>query len=670
MSARARARSTPGGRALSPSRSPRSRAVRRRRDAARRALRRQPALRARARLGAPARRGARDLPDTVERLLTTRIDTLEPVDRMLLRYAAVVGPSFELSLLGDPGRPSASSRIRRRRSTAGPRCASSSSTPARAARVPARPRPRDRLRGALVPAAAPRSTDASARRSSSGSATGPTRRPALLSLHFHEAREYERSWRYAVSAGPARRRASRTSSPPSSTSAPSRPPRRRPGSSPARSPRVAEALGDVCERFGDYEPRGDAYERAPRARRRTTSSSRPASRASGACSTSCRPLPRGHRRLRARARRLEDAADDPELTRNRIDLEIGIAGVHYRQGQFAEAIAWGERAAAPTPRSDDRGRLAHAYYLLANYDLGHPDGIRSASSRCRSSRSCGPARPGARAQQPRHPPLLRGPLGRVARRLPRRARRDAARRRRDRRGMLANNEGEILSDQGHLRACRGGVPPHAAGVAAAGYAIGAALATSNPPRVAARGTPVRRGAPLYGEALDAFDAIEAALLRRRRPRPARRVPRPRGPLRRGDRARDRDARRRERGGAVRDPRERVSARAPPGSPARRSPAALRGEPAPRPRAAADYDAALTCARSPTRAPATRRTRRGRRDPSRGSASCRCPASRCRSRRPRGYHPPGRGPRPHPSRSSSATPCASSRARRSRRWPRS
>src|SRR5207248_6982783 len=44
---------------------------------------------------------AEDLPESVETLLTTRIDTLEPADRMLLRYASVVGPSFDLDLLGE-----------------------------------------------------------------------------------------------------------------------------------------------------------------------------------------------------------------------------------------------------------------------------------------------------------------------------------------------------------------------------------------------------------------------------------------------------------------------------------------------------------------------------------------------------------------------------------------
>ena len=41
------------------------------------------------------------LPESVESLLTTRIDTLEPEHRMLLRYAAVVGPTFELDFVGE-----------------------------------------------------------------------------------------------------------------------------------------------------------------------------------------------------------------------------------------------------------------------------------------------------------------------------------------------------------------------------------------------------------------------------------------------------------------------------------------------------------------------------------------------------------------------------------------
>ena len=41
------------------------------------------------------------IPDTIESLLTMRFDALEPTDRVLLRYASVFGPSFEVGLVED-----------------------------------------------------------------------------------------------------------------------------------------------------------------------------------------------------------------------------------------------------------------------------------------------------------------------------------------------------------------------------------------------------------------------------------------------------------------------------------------------------------------------------------------------------------------------------------------
>ena len=53
-------------------------------------------------LVAAARGGeAGELPESVETLLTTRIDTLASADRMLLRYAAVIGPAFPLDLVDE-----------------------------------------------------------------------------------------------------------------------------------------------------------------------------------------------------------------------------------------------------------------------------------------------------------------------------------------------------------------------------------------------------------------------------------------------------------------------------------------------------------------------------------------------------------------------------------------
>ena len=41
------------------------------------------------------------MPETVETLLTSRIDRLDPADRLLLRYASVIGPRFDLGLLDE-----------------------------------------------------------------------------------------------------------------------------------------------------------------------------------------------------------------------------------------------------------------------------------------------------------------------------------------------------------------------------------------------------------------------------------------------------------------------------------------------------------------------------------------------------------------------------------------
>ena len=141
-----------------------------------------------------------ELPETVESLLTTRIDTLDPADRMLLRYAAVVGPTFDLDAARrDPGRRD-------------PRCGTSRSAgadsrefvvpaDAGALALPPRPRPRHRVRGPLVPPAPRRSTVASARSLEHRAGEQADEQAALLSLHFFEAGDHDRAWRYGVIAG-------------------------------------------------------------------------------------------------------------------------------------------------------------------------------------------------------------------------------------------------------------------------------------------------------------------------------------------------------------------------------------------------------------------------------------------------------------------------------------
>ena len=164
-----------------------------------------------------------ELPETVESLLTTRIDTLDPADRMLLRYAAVVGPTFELDLLGeilaDEIPESGTTR------SAGPTSASSSCR-------------RDdgglAFRHDLVRATAYEGLSFRRRRQIHGrvgealeqrAGDQADEQAALLSLHFYEAGDHARAWRYGVLAGErAAGRLRERRSPPSSSSARSLPP--------------------------------------------------------------------------------------------------------------------------------------------------------------------------------------------------------------------------------------------------------------------------------------------------------------------------------------------------------------------------------------------------------------------------------------------------------------
>ena len=92
--------------------------------------------------------GVAALPETVETLITTRIDTLEPGDRFLLRNASVLGARFELDLLADVladeladvGDLERWRRLRRVRGLGGDGGAG----------VPARSLPHGRVRGALL----------------------------------------------------------------------------------------------------------------------------------------------------------------------------------------------------------------------------------------------------------------------------------------------------------------------------------------------------------------------------------------------------------------------------------------------------------------------------------------------------------------------------------------
>jgi tetratricopeptide (TPR) repeat protein len=455
-----------------------------------------------------ARHGAPDeLPESVETLLTTRIDTLDPSDRMLLRYASVIGPAFDLELLREillGEIAGAGDRVRWGRlaefviPTGGDTYAFRHDLMRATAYEGLSFRRRRDIHRRVGLALEKRAGD----RVEEGA--------ALLSLHFAEAREHERAWRYAVAAG---RRAQADfanivaaelyerallaadvlDAVPLTDVAD-----------------VAEALGDVCERFGAYPRSSSAYERVlellpddPIAETRLCAKRGALRERVGAYDDAVEIYELG-------LARLEELPAEVELVRNRADIEVGVAGVHFRRGKLEECVRWAELAATHASETGDRSRLAHAYYLMAaaHNELGHADGIPF----CRQALAI-------------YEELSDfGGMGRTLNNLGIRLYYegrwdeavDAYRRGRealDRAGdvvgaaMLANNEGEVLSDQGRLEQAEGPFRHFARVSKAAGYALGEGAGLDNLARLEARAGRFEQGHELFAEATSVFERI-------------------------------------------------------------------------------------------------------------------------------------------------------------------
>ena len=219
-----------------------------------------------------ARHGApEELPESVETLLTTRIDTLAPADRLLLRFASVVGPTFRLELLGailgdEVEGAGESSRwdslgefvVPLEAGMLGFRHDLVRATAYEGLSFRRRREIHERVGLALEQRAGDRADEEA----------------ALLSFHFAEAGDDVRAWRYGTAAGAPGcggiRQRGRRGAPRAGTGgrygAGTLPPEEVAG--------VAELLGDVCERFGGLRPCDGGVRTRPRGRCRTIRSPR------------------------------------------------------------------------------------------------------------------------------------------------------------------------------------------------------------------------------------------------------------------------------------------------------------------------------------------------------------------------------------------------------------
>jgi class 3 adenylate cyclase/tetratricopeptide (TPR) repeat protein len=460
-----------------------------------------------------ARAGERfeTLPESVESLLTTRIDTLDPADRMLLRYAAVVGPVFELDLLGEIlgdelADPARWEWLREFVGYGGDGTFAFRHDLIRATAYEGLSFARRReIHGRVA-----RALEARA-----GERVDET--AALLSLHFFEAGEYEPAWRYALAAG---ERAEATFANVVAAELYERAiaaAEHLPELSAREIARVLESLADVCERFGGYERSFGALETALD----LVGDSSPllAARLLGKEATLLELVGRYEEAFETCERglaRLDEAGEGPEQDAARATIELGAGSIHYRRTSNEEAIQWLEAAAEHAGRAGERGTLAHAYYLLdaAHTDLGRSDGLRYLE-----------------LARPIYEELgdLRG-LGVVLSNLGihayyegrwdesiafYRESREAKERSGDVIGAViqVNNEAEILSDQGRLDEAVPLFEEMLRVARASGWTFGEGAALSNLGRAAARGSRFEEAHERLDEALTVFESLSAARFR-------------------------------------------------------------------------------------------------------------------------------------------------------------
>jgi class 3 adenylate cyclase/tetratricopeptide (TPR) repeat protein len=312
-------------------------------------------------LHAASRAGSiHDLPDSIDGMVTAQIDRLSGADRRILRYAAVLGTSFDEGLLTAllQGEEAATIdagtwwRLRDFVADEGERTYRFHHALMRDAAYEGLPYRRRRELHARVGAAILAAAEPNV-----------NEQAELLSTHFFLAGQYEQAWRFSLIA------AERAASVYANLEA-SRFYRRaidaarRLGLGVDETVRCWEELGDVYERAGLYPDAGRAYAEARRLSRED---------------------PVAGARLMLKRARIEDKAGRPsaglgwlsramraldqvkaaEADVQRARIASSIAAIRSGQGRAKEAIRWGERAIREAEAVGELEALADAHYMIA-----------------------------------------------------------------------------------------------------------------------------------------------------------------------------------------------------------------------------------------------------------------------------------------------------------------
>ena len=295
-------------------------------------------------------------PDSIEALVTARIDTLHASDRLLLREAAVLGSVIDTHVLAEAFGSNALRDPDRWRTLSGFVAQENDSV--------------FRFRQGLYREVAYHGLAFRRRRELHAAVGLVLERRAgedwassseLLSLHFHEARDWERSWRYSLIAGDsAESKYAHVEAAEFYRRALTAPRAHRP--SPSSYASVAETLADVLELAGRFDEASEAVSLTRRTKRTRDDEVRLMRKAGVLCerqgrySNALRWYGRGLTAL--------DGLDASQADHAEGELALAYAGVRLRQGRLNDTVRWAHRAERLAAQVGDTRMLAHASYLL------------------------------------------------------------------------------------------------------------------------------------------------------------------------------------------------------------------------------------------------------------------------------------------------------------------
>jgi class 3 adenylate cyclase/tetratricopeptide (TPR) repeat protein len=310
-------------------------------------------------LASPEGEGEKQMPDTVESLVATRIDRLAPGDRALLRWASVLGVSFSGSLVA---------AVLEEDSTSAPHSEAWDRLAEFVERDPDVPGA-FRFRHALIRDGAYEGLSFKRRRELHARVAEvlEERDPEgveLLSLHSCRGERWPETWRHSVTAG---RRAQAKWANLEAAEFYQRAldaVKQVPEVAPGEIARVWESLGDCLQLAGRFEAAAEAFDRARRLLQKDSIEVIELIEKEGALQEGMGNYDEAIRRYNRGLKTAERVAHERVRARLRVKLSFGLAEARFRQGRLDDCIKRFNTVVEQALEIGDTEHLAWAYMFL------------------------------------------------------------------------------------------------------------------------------------------------------------------------------------------------------------------------------------------------------------------------------------------------------------------